>query len=215
MPAGEPMTSLEWRWRGKQLRCSQKFQLVGADWNHGILTDFPEFQKQLGSWNNIPTDELAYFSEGWRAQPPTSQPWTWDSTSMGFHQPDDLFSQIYVQQGLDQKKKKTPPKMKMSPSNIRIWPMNFGIYTAISCKIWIQSKHNQWICLRIGYLKIWQHVHKQSHGVCVVGQSWAFVRFVCWMWNILLERDDHGSSSAFGKSPWQGVLTTSHDTAII
>lgn len=29
---------------------------------------------------------------------------------MGFHQPDDLFSQIYVQQGLDQNKKKITSK---------------------------------------------------------------------------------------------------------
>jgi hypothetical protein len=43
-----------------------------------------------------------------------------------------------------------------------------------------------------------------------VGQSWTFVRFVCWMWNILLGRDDHGSSCGFGKSPWQGVLFQHH-----
>ena len=166
------------------------------------------FQKQLGSWNNIPTDEVAFFSGG--EKPPTR-----NAMNLGFQQHGIPPARWFIQPdlcaaGIGPEQKKSPPKMKMSPSNIRIWPMNYGIYTAILCTIWIQSKHNQWICLQIGYLNIWQHVHKQSHGVCVVGQSWTFVRFVCWMWNILLGRDDHGSSCGFGKSPWQGVLFQHH-----
>ena len=38
--------------------------LVGGDWNHGILTDFP----YIGNGRIIPTDEL-HFSEGFK--PPT------------------------------------------------------------------------------------------------------------------------------------------------
>jgi len=34
--------------------------LVGGDWNHGILNDFPE---TVGNFI-IPTDELHHFSEG-------------------------------------------------------------------------------------------------------------------------------------------------------
>jgi len=41
--------------------------LVGGDWNHGILNDFPE---TVGNGKIIPTDELIYFSEG--LKPPTS-----------------------------------------------------------------------------------------------------------------------------------------------
>jgi hypothetical protein len=36
------------------------FGLVGGDWNHGMDYDFP-FSWE---WKIIPTDELAYFSEG-------------------------------------------------------------------------------------------------------------------------------------------------------
>jgi len=35
--------------------------LVGADWNHGILNDFP-FSWE---WKIIPTDELIFFQRGW------------------------------------------------------------------------------------------------------------------------------------------------------
>jgi hypothetical protein len=35
-------------------------KLVGGDWNHGILNDFPETVGNV----IIPTDERIYFSEG-------------------------------------------------------------------------------------------------------------------------------------------------------
>ena len=35
--------------------------LVGGDWNRGILNDFPE---TVGNGITIPTDELHHFSEG-------------------------------------------------------------------------------------------------------------------------------------------------------
>ena len=38
------------------------FDLVGGDWNHGILNDFPE---RVGNGIIIPTDKLHDFSEGY------------------------------------------------------------------------------------------------------------------------------------------------------
>jgi len=38
--------------------------LVGGDWNHGILNDFPETVGNNGNGKIIPTDELHHFSEG-------------------------------------------------------------------------------------------------------------------------------------------------------
>jgi len=35
-------------------------ELVGGDWNHGILNEFP----YIGNGITIPTDELHHFSEG-------------------------------------------------------------------------------------------------------------------------------------------------------
>ena len=35
--------------------------LVGGDWNHGILNDFPE---TVRNGKMIPTDEVHHFSEG-------------------------------------------------------------------------------------------------------------------------------------------------------
>ena len=197
-----------WNGWGKQLRCSQKFQLVGLEpWNFDWLS--------RNSWGHGITSQLTkshFFPVAKNHQP--EMPWTWDSNSMGFHQPDDLFSQIYVQQGLDQKKKITSKNedvtIKYKDLANELWDLHGNIMHNLD------SVKTQSVNLPANWVPQYLATRAQTIPWSLCRGTKLNVRSVClldvkhstgerWPWQFLWFREKSMARSSF---------STSHDTAI-